>query len=50
MKKLKKQPFSIVKSITFDSFDVRAIVTKKVAKKRNVIIKFLSCSFYKSES
>ena len=49
MKKLKKQPFSIVKSITFDCFDVRAIVTKKVAKKRNVIIEFLSCDIDKSE-
>ena len=29
-----------MKSIKFDSFDVKAIVTKKVAKKRNVIIEF----------
>ena len=50
LKKLKKQPFSIVKSITFDSFDAKAIVTKKVAKKRNVRIEFLSCNFYESES
>ena len=38
-----------MKSITFDSFDVKAVVTKKVAKKRNVIIEFLSCDFDETE-
>ena len=38
-----------MKSITFDSFDVKAVVTKKVTKKRNVIIEFLSCDFDERE-
>ena len=49
-----KKNFTIVQSIKFYSFDVKAIVTKKVArnilwkhsqKKRNVIIEILSCDF-----
>ena len=31
-----------MKSITFDSFDVKAIATKKVAEKRNVIMEFVT--------
>ena len=42
--------FSIVISIKFDSFNVKAIVTKKVAKKRNLIIEFLSCDCDESKS
>ena len=34
-----------MKYIKFDSFDVKAIVTKNVVKKRNVIVEFLSCDF-----
>ena len=29
---MKQKSFSVVKSITFDSFDVKAIVTKKVVQ------------------
>ena len=36
-----------MKSIKFDSFDVKAIVIKKDANRRNVIIQFLSCDFMK---
>ena len=39
-----------MKYIKFDSFDVKAIVTKKVVKKRNVIVEFLSCDFDERES
>ena len=39
-----------VKSIKFDSFDVKATVTKKVAKKRYVIIEFVSCDFDEGKS
>ena len=49
-----KKCFSIMQFIKFYSFDVKAIVTKKVAcnifwkhsqKKKNVIIEILSCDF-----
>ena len=49
----------MVKSIEFYSFDVKAIVTKNVArnilwkqsqKKRNVMIENLFCNFVESES
>ena len=47
----------MAKSIKFHSFDVKAIVTKKVAysilwkkKKRNVMIEILSCDFDESKS
>ena len=53
---MKWKSFSIVKSIEFYSFDVKAIVTKNVArnifwkkKKRNVMIENLSCDFGESE-
>ena len=39
-----------VKSIKFDSFDVKDTVTKKVAKKRYVIIEFVSCDFDEGKS
>ena len=56
---MKKKSFSIVKSIKFYSFGVKAVVTKKVAcnilwkhgqKKRNVIIEIHSCDFDESIS
>ena len=56
---MKWKSFSIVKSIKFYSFDVIAIVTKKVTgnvlwehgqKERNVILEILSCDFDESIS
>ena len=47
---LKKTWNKNVKSIKFDSFDVKDTVTKKVAKKRYVIIEFVSCDFDEGKS
>ena len=47
---MKQKSFSILKSIKFDSFGIKAVVTKKVAKKRNVIIEILSCDFEEREA
>ena len=37
-----------MKSIKLDSFDVKAIVTKKVAKKRNVVMEFVLMTLMKA--
>ena len=56
---MKQKGFSIVKSLKFYSFDIKAIVTKEVtcnilwkhsSKKRNGIIEILSRDFDESES